>query len=192
MRNFILIAGLLTVFLSGCSGREVLLSIDGTVPVGVDLTGNWKIRARMADEQERLQQAIRRTDGVKDTSLTSNSSRRKSRNSKAGLVYVFLETGAALKITQTAYALYVSFDRSVVEEFRFGDNRMISVGAVQAQRVTGWVDGALTVETLDKNSMKLTESYRLTSGGQILQRTITFRSKDEDVETILQEFDRID
>ena len=69
---------------------------------------------------------------------------------------------------------------------------MISVGQVQAQRVTGWIDGALVVESLDKNSMKLTERYQLTDDRQILQRIITFRSKDDDEETILQEFDRVE
>jgi hypothetical protein len=70
-------------------------------------------------------------------------------------VYVFLETGAYLKVTQTAHALFVSFDRSVVEEFRFGESRIVSVGEVQAQRVTGWQGDSLTVETLDRNVMKL-------------------------------------
>ncbi len=111
---------------------------------------------------------------------------------RGGLVYVFLETGSALKLTQTEHALFISFDRSVVEEFRFGENRVVSVGQVEAQRVTGWENDELVVETLDKNGMKLTERYRLTNGGNTLQRQITFRSKKLEEETIVQEFERSD
>ena len=111
---------------------------------------------------------------------------------KGGLVYVFLETGTALKVTQTAHALFISFDRSVVEEFRFGESRLVSVGEVEAQRVTGWEGTQLVVETLDKNGMKLTERFHLTNGGATLQRQITFRSKKLEEETIVQEFDRAD
>ena len=105
-------------------------------------------------------------------------------------MYVFLETGSSLKVTQTQHALFISFDRSVVEEFRFGENRIISVGAVEAQRVTGWEGNQLVVETLDKNGMKLTERFRLVDGGNTLQRRITFRSKNHEEESIVQEFDR--
>ncbi len=111
---------------------------------------------------------------------------------KGGLVYVFLETGTALKVTQTAHALFISFDRSVVEEFRFGESRLVSVGEVEAQRVTGWEGTQLVVETLDKNGIKLTERFHLTNGGATLQRQITFRSKKLEEETIVQEFDRAD
>lgn len=107
-------------------------------------------------------------------------------------MHVFLESGAALKLTQTPHALYVSFDRSVVEEFRFGENRMISVGEIQAQRVTGWIGNTLTVETIDRNSMKLTERYQLIDNGNTLQRVIVLRGKNEDQQTVTQEFARAD
>jgi hypothetical protein len=172
----------------------MLVPIDGTVPAGVDLSGNWSIRADMAADQRRLRQAIRRTDGVRNRSVSppSNSRGKESGGVSGGLVYVFLETGAYLKVTQTAHALFVSFDRSVVEEFRFGESRIVSVGEVQAQRVTGWQGDSLTVETLDRNGMKLTERYRLADGGNTLQREITFRSKKMEEETLLQEFTRSD
>jgi ribosomal protein L44E len=189
-----MILAAMAVLLSSCATREVLAPIDGTVPPGIDLTGNWKIRPEMANDQRRLREAIRRTDGVRNQSRPSNQSvaNGKPASTKGGLVYVFLETGTALKVTQTPHALFISFDRSVVEEFRFGEVRMVSVGQVQAQRVTGWRDNALTVETLDKNGMKLTERYQLTDGGNVLQRTITFRSKKLAEETVVQEFTRTD
>lgn len=191
---------LTAISLFGCSGREILESIDGTVPQGIDLSGNWRIRADMAAEQKRLRDAIRRTDGFSDKdlgiTLPKSSSRpsasSKPQRSKGGLVHVFLETGASLKVTQTPHALYVSFDRSVVEEYRFGENRVISVGEIQAQRVTGWIDDTLTVKTIDRNNMKLTERFRLIDGGKTLQRVIVLRGKNEDEQTVVQEFDRAD
>lgn len=125
-----------------------------------------------------------------ESAAQSVSRRRRSR--KGGLVYVFLETGSALKVTQTEHGLFISFDRSVVEEFRFGENRLVNVGEVEAQRVTGWDGDQLVVETLDKNGMKLTERFQLKDSGRTLQRQITLRSKKLEEETIVQEFDRAD
>ncbi len=105
---------------------------------------------------------------------------------------MFLETGSALKVTQTAHGLFISFDRSVVEEFRFGEHRLVSVGAVEAQRVTGWDGTQLVVETLGKNRMKLTDRFYLTDGGDTLRREITLRSKKLDEESVVQEFDRVE
>jgi len=104
---------------------------------------------------------------------------------------VFLETGSALKVTQTEYGLFIAFDRAVVEEYRFGESRIVNVGEVQAQRVTGWEGEELVIETLDRNSMKLTERFALREGGAVLERTITFRSKKGETETIVQLFDRV-
>lgn len=183
--------------LAACGTAEVLESLDGTVPAGVDLSGNWVIRDIPPSERRRIADAINKTDGVDERLIYGqpvlNQGGRRGRSSvKGGLVYVFLETGSALKVTQTAHALFISFDRSVVEEFRFGENRIVSVGAVEAQRVTGWEGNQLVVETLDKNGMKLTERFRLVEGGDTLQRRITFRSRKLEEETIVQEFDRAD
>ena len=107
------------------------------------------------------------------------------------MVYVFLETGTNLKVTQTPHGLFISFDRSVVEEFRFGENRLINIGEIEAQRVTGWEESQLVVETLGENGMKLTERFLLTDNGNTLQRRITFRSKKLEEESIVQKFDRL-
>lgn len=184
-------------FIAACATKEVLLSRDGTVPVGVDFTGNWTIRNNDREAQRRLREAIRNTDGVSDRSVRPSRPPAPGRGGnsgsgevRGGMVYVFLEIGNDLKVTQTADGLFISFDRSVVEEFRFGENRKINVGQVEAQRVTGWEGDELVVETLDRNRMKLTERFRLTESGQVLQRTIVLRSKNGEQETILQLFDR--
>ncbi len=185
------------LLLGACSAPEVLEPRDGTVPAGTDLSGNWLLREIDAADRRRMMQAMRKVDGtaneeVYKPSRSAQSRSRSRRSTNGGLVYVFLETGKALKVTQTAHALFISFDRSVVEEYRFGESRLISVGQVEAQRVTGWEDTQLVVETLDKNGMKLTERFDLTNGGDTLQRQITFRSKNLEEETIVQEFDRTD
>ena len=97
-----------------------------------------------------------------------------------------------MKITQTDDGLFISFDRSVVEEFRFGEQRMISVGEVQAQRVTGWEGQQLIVETLDNHGVKLSDRFQLIDNGRTLRRDITLRGKNKEEQSVLQEFDRVE
>ena len=188
----------LCLLLGACSTPEVLEPIDGTVPAGTDLSGNWVMREVSPADRRRISEAINKTDGIDDSEYfrrqrsAQNRSRGRSGSFKGGMVYVFLETGTALKVTQTPDGLFISFDRSVVEEYRFGENRKINVGEIVAQRVTGWEGSQLVVETLGENGMKLTEHFLLTDNGNTLQRRITFRSKKLEEETIVQEFDRSD
>lgn len=183
--------------LASCSTPEILPPRDGAVPPGVDLSGLWHIQPESARNQRQIREAIRKTDGVADNAIfrAQNPPGRVSRTSgdgrvRGGLVYVFLELGESLKVTQTEDGLFISFDRSVVEEFGFGENRIASVGQAEAQRVTGWEGDTLVVDTLDRNHMKLTERFRLIENGQVLERTIILRSKDGDEETVVQLFDR--
>jgi hypothetical protein len=183
-------------FLGACSSPEMLDPRPGAVPDGIDLSGNWLIRTDQREDEQRLRQAIRRTDGIDDRDLyrrpsgRTNESRQSRSKVKGGLVHIFLETGAALRVSQTDHGLFISFDRSVVEEYRFGERRIINVGEVQAQRVTGWDGDALVVDTLGRNGMKLTERYRLLDSGKTLERSITLRSKEGEQETIVQLFER--
>ncbi len=179
----------IALLLNACSTAEVLQPRDNTVPAGVDLSGTWKIRANMVEDQRRLQEAIRKTSGARRSSGSRNSKPSKVRG---GVVHVFLETGELLKISQTAHGLFISFDRSVVEEFGFGERRIISIGEVQAQRVTGWEGQQLIVETLDKHGVKLTDRFQLTDSGKTLRREITLRGKNKEEQTVIQEFDRVD
>ena len=133
----------LCLMLGACATPEVLEPRNGTVPADTDLSGDWLLREVAAAGKRRITEAIRKTDGGSEEAIfkpprSAQTGRRSSRSMKGGLVYVFLETGTALKVTQTAHALFISFDRSVVEEFRFGESRLVSVGEVEAQRVTGW------------------------------------------------------
>ena len=139
----------LPVLLAACGGGAELAPRPAAVPSGIDLSGDWVLR---------------------ETSGTVPHSARTS------LVYAFLESGQALKITQTPAGLFVSFDRSVVEEYRFGENREVSVGEVTAQRVSGWDGAAYVIETLDREGDRLVDTYRLESGGGSLSRSIAIWS----------------
>ena len=184
--------------INGCASPEVLEPRPGFVPTGVDFSGNWILRNDKRVDDKRIQQAIRRTDGVEDSDIfssrntkTGTGSPSKTERIKGGLVFVFLVTGSSLKITQTQHGLFISFDRAVVEEFRFGEDRMINVGEVEGQRVTGWEEDQLVVETLDRNSMKLTERFQLLHNGAVVQRTISLRSRSGDTDSFVQLFDRV-
>ncbi|HEX2139265.1 MAG TPA: hypothetical protein VHG33_06090, partial [Woeseiaceae bacterium] len=163
----------------------------------VDFSGRWVLRTDAEIEQRRLNEAIRRTDGVDSGPILQPADVRRDgyrgrRRDHGGLVHVFLEHGRQLRITQTASAIFISFDRAVVEEFRFGENRKVSVGPVVADRVSGWDGDAYVVETLDEKGMKLTERFDLVGNGDTLRRTIVLRARNHDSVTVVQAFDRVE
>lgn len=181
--------------LAGCGAQEVLIPKSGEPPAAVDFSGYWELRTDADAERRRLNDAIRRTDGIDGGVILQPADVRRDgflleRRDHGGLVHVFLEHGRRLKITQTGSAIFISFDRAVVEEFRFGENREVSVGPVIADRVSGWEGDTYVVETLDENGMKLTERFELADGGETLRRTIVLRSSNDESVTVVQEFDR--
>ena len=188
----------LVTLLIGCSAPEVLEPRPGLAPSAINFSGKWLLRSDKERDDERIRKAIQITDGVSDEALFQSASPGSQAGSpsqtsrlKGGLVYIFLETGRSLQITQTSHGLFISFDRAVVEEFRFGEDRMINIGEVEVQRVTGWENNEMVVETLDKNSMKMTERFKLINEGLVLHRTISLRSRAGDVESFVQLFDRV-
>ena len=180
-----------TLLLSSCASREPLPAKSGTVPAGVDLSGRWQLRDD-SDAANRAISAIEREASGADEDLISKSSRKKSSRKKNDdtQVHVFLETGVALKITQVERGLFVSFDRAIVEEYRFGEQRMVNVGPVVADRVSGWENGAYVIETRDKEGAMLIETYRLDSK-DVMIRTIRIVHDDESNLDVRQVFDRI-
>ena len=155
----------LLMLFAGCGGKEVLFAKPAMVPAGVDLSGQWLLRN------------------------TSGTTQRAARET---LVYAFYESGTSVKVTQTESGLFVSFDRSVVEEYRFGENRKVSVGEISADRVSGWEGNAYVIETLDKDGARLSDSYRLDAGGAQLTRTISIATRNDTRQMSLQQvFDRV-
>lgn len=181
----------------GCAGeKERLVPKSASLPPDTDLSGRWVMQDDFDDMQRRIARAIRQTDGVDERDILRQSSDRRqpgtrsSRRDVGGLVHVFLENAVTLKITQTDAGLFIGFDRSVVEEYRFGEARTVRVGGAVAQRVSGWEGEHYVIETLDEDGMKLTERYRLVDADRRLTREIVLRSKDMQQVTIIQTFVR--
>ena len=149
---------------AGCATPIELVPKSAAVTAGVNLSGYWVL----VDDAPR------------------SAWRRASRES----VSVFLETGSSLKVTQTDHGLFLSFDRAVVEEFRFGENRVVNVGPVEARRVSGWEGRGYVVETLDAVNAILREEYRLDGNGKRLIRNITIVRREETLVDIEQRFAR--
>ena len=171
----------LSLALSACAGTAPprLTPIGDVIPAGVSLEGRWQLQADAGNAEQR----IRRSEYL------SSSGRN---GADAPSVYVFLRTGRRLKITQTPYALFVSFDRSVVEEYRFREHRLINVGPIAADRASGWVDGRYVIRTLDDDGALLEETYALDPGGDVLVRTVTIDHDNDEILSLRQRYNRVE
>jgi len=171
------------VSLSGCGSKPVLVSKHAGVPVGVDLSGQWLVRdASSANRQPALgaDEGIRIPTAGSQRSGQGQSTRSHSRGGGLGgaSVSVFIEFGESLKITQTYFGLFVSYDRSVVEEYTYGENRIVKIGPIEATRVSGWDGQSFVVETMDDSATILYETWHLEEAGKVLIRDVRI-SKDE-------------
>jgi len=202
------LAVLLTMMvLAGCaSAPKPQLSPSASLPPeGTSLSGRWQLRDAGEDPLRELthqgfigtgsaQQVIRLSrarNGRGQAVVPARESSRRSRH-QAALVQVFLETGADVKMTQTEDGLFISFDRSIVEEYVFGEHRAASVGPVIAERVSGWEGAAYLIETLDEDGVLLTERWYLDADARVLRRDVAI-SEEEDVQfAVTQVFDRVD
>lgn len=174
----------------------MLQPIRGQGPAGIDLSGVWIMQDDFEAMARRVDRAVQQTDGVDERDILRGivtldpERRRRPQRKVGGLVHVFLENARRLRITQTDTALFIAFDRSVVEEYRFGEARMARTGGAVAQRVSGWQDGGYVIETLGEDGMKLTERYRPAESGARLTREIVLRSAEMESVSIVQSFAR--
>jgi len=176
----------------GCAAREALIP-KSAISAGNDLTGHWQLREDSEAAEKRIRDAEFAAAGGYEPLVPKenrNSNQQARRDTSGASVHVFFETGRAVKITQTDFGLFISFDRAVVEEYRFGENREVSVGPISADRVSGWEGSSYVIETLDDNGAKLIEAYQLQDGGRSLQRKITIIDKKATQLAIKQMFDR--
>lgn len=170
-----LLAGALV---ASCAAKPVLLDKGAAVPPGVDLSGNWTLQQRTGtapDSAGPREQQILIPD---ESPLGRPRTERPSRRSSGPSVQLFVENGTVLKVTQTDHGLFISFDRSIVEEFTFGENRVVAIGPVEAQRVSGWEGESFVVQTLDEQGYVLTEVWRLAENGSVLVRDISIVRRD--------------
>ena len=79
-----------------------------------DLPG-WEL-SDDGDAARKVREAEQRVAGSVEDALAPSREEKPRRSRDKTSVHVFLETGRKLKITQTNDGLFVSFDRSVVEE----------------------------------------------------------------------------
>jgi len=176
----------LVLILSGCASKPVLVPKSAVAPPGVDFSGQWLLRTGEgsgpgAEGSPRMEPLLA------DTRRPSRRSR-SSRGSSS--VHVFLETARSLKITQTDHGFFVSLDRAIVEEFVFGENRTVSVGPIEAWRVSGWEGSRYIVETLDEQGAVLRDEWRLDESGDVLLRDISIVERDKVKLSFQQQFDR--
>lgn len=187
--RFVLVALASTALaLGGCGPHEVLVAKSAAIPAGIDLSGRWQLQ----DESgfEGLEHEERKAAGNIPIPPKSTSPQAQPRPKRGSLVHIFLETGTTLKITQTDFGLFISFDRAVVEEYRYGENRVVNVGPVEAARVSGWERGGYVIETLDDDGNKLVEHYRLDEGGAQLVRQVDIFRRGKPAHSIVQRYER--
>jgi hypothetical protein len=187
--------GVLVLF--GCGSKPVLVPKSAAVPVGVDLSGNWLIRK---DPTAKQFSAVGDDGGIRIPTSGSQRSRQGqshgngggSRGGKSGgaSARVFLEFGESLKITQTYFGLFISYDRSVVEEYTYGENGLVTIGPIEATRVSGWEGQSFVVETLDDTGTILYEGWHLEEDAAVLIRDIRISRGEKDSFVHQQIFDR--
>lgn len=171
------------LLLVACAAPPVLDQPSNHIPDNIDLSGRWSLQ---------VVEDVSRPRAVTDELIIPRDRRqpvRRSTKAEPGsAARLFLESGNELKITQAESALFVSFDRSIVEEYRFGVLREITIGPVTAQRSTGWEGDSLVVRTLDEDGALMTEVWTL--NGDELSRQVTLTRKEKTLMTARQIFDR--
>lgn len=174
------------MFITACGSVPTLPSKSADVPDGVDFSGQWHIRQRDNNRQESAMPGVREEIVLPGRQRSSRNSRRGSDRS----VQVFLEFGEDLKITQTAFGIFVSYDRSVVEEFTFGENRIVTIGPIEALRASGWEGDRFVVETLDDAGSLLRETWAYGDNRDVLIRNIRISKGDTQIYSQRQVFER--
>ena len=196
MRTSLILLAIVSLALAGCAAPEQLVRKSGVAPEVIEIAGQWTMLENMDEAKRQLNRAIGTTNGVDDSRELRRLTRARTHGKQTpapkvgGLVHVFLKNAKRLKITQAENGLFINFDRSIVEEYTFGEARMVTVGEVIAQRVSGWEGEQYVVETLVKSGMKLTERYHVMENGTRLRRQIVFRGKNGEEVINFQTFER--
>ena len=185
-------AMLVAVLIVSCSMIEPLPPRNGINANDIDLSGNWVLRQ---ESGSRTGSAGAEEETILIPRRINTHARRAPRSSRdsssdGSAVHLFLESGEALRITQTLHGIFISFDRAIVEEFTFGENRIVSVGPIEAQRVSGWDADDFIAETMDEKGTVLTERWSLAENGSVLLREIAVVEREEVTFSTMQVFDR--
>lgn len=177
--------------LSSCASIEELDKYSNKNTSKTDLNGSWEFIGNFEDNKKSIASAVKKTSDViyqsiKTTGVFDRNNLSKVKPNSRGVAHLFFENSKKIKITQTNYSLFINFNRSVVEEYSFGEVKKITLGNVIARRSSGWVNNSYRIETLDDYGMKITEEYKLTGSSNNLERMLIFRDRDLNEIRILQ------
>lgn len=189
-RTRIVSAALCAAVLFGCAAAPTLVSKSAATPVGVDLSGRWQLREGPAQRAQR-KGSLAKEPPIYIGDARRSQRKRRDRRSGRNSVQIFLEQGELLKISQTGFGLFISYDRSVVEEYTFGENRTVSIGPIEALRVSGWEGGSFVVETLDGSGATLFERWTLRDEGTSLFRDVRIVQEEQTSLTLQHIYDRL-
>ena len=177
--------------LSSCASIEELDKYSNKNTSKTDLNGSWEFIGNFEDNKKSIASAVKKTSDViyqsiKTTGVFDRNNLSKVKPNSRGVAHLFFENSKKIKITQTNYSLFINFNRSIVEEYSFGEVKKITLGNVIARRSSGWVNNSYRIETLDDYGMKITEEYKLTGSSNNLERMLIFRDRDLNEIRILQ------
>ena len=184
MRILLFLVSVLT--LTACSSAPSLPRPSSAFPEQLELAGTWQLVDQQVDDRMRVggpgliiprsQRAAISVDYRKEPGMLARS---------------FLERGRLLKITQLDTALLISFDRAIVEEYRYDELRIASIGPIRAQRSSGFRGEALEILTLDEDRALLSERWQIVAGDR-LQRRVSITRKDKTLLGIVETYRRTD
>ena len=173
------------MILISCSTNETLVNFNQDPEEVTNLGGSWEYIAKLNGQQD-LNEAINRIIGQNNKrNIFSSSANQQNKRNSDYVAHLFLRDANRIKITQTRYALYIDFNRSIVEEYKNNRIETIELGEIKVQRSSGWQNGYYLIDTLDDRGMKITETYSLVNQNKNLQRKIILRDKDEN-EVVLE------
>ena len=178
------------MILISCSTNETLVNFNQDPEEVTNLGGSWEYIAKLNGQQD-LNEAINRIIGPNNKrNIFSSSANQQNKRNSDYVAHLFLRDANRIKITQTRYALYIDFNRSIVEEYKNNRIETIELGEIKVQRSSGWQNGYYLIDTLDDRGMKITETYSLVNQNKNLQRKIILRDKDENEVVIERLYNR--
>ena len=181
--------------LNGCASIEELDKYSNNSLNEIDLNGSWVFSGKFEDNKQSIESAIKQTNnvnyrGIKTTGVFDGRNTSKVKRNSRGVAHLFFENTNKIKITQTKYSLFINFNRSIVEEYSFGEVKKITIGNVIARRSSGWFNNVYRIDTLDDYGMKITEEYNLVNSSNILERLLIFRDRDLNEISVLQTYQK--
>ncbi|MEC9415712.1 MAG: hypothetical protein VYC67_03870 [Pseudomonadota bacterium] len=183
------------MLVTACSSNEVLNKLPANSDTKINISGRWVFDGDYLSNEMKINKTIDQSSGIiyqriKTTGVFPEAQAARPKKNAWGVAHLFFKNAKVLRITQTDYALYVDFNRSIVEEYNFGELKNVTIGKVSASRSSGWFSNQFQIDTLDSHGMKITEKYTISGDMNTLTRNIIFRDKNFNNSEIVQNFKR--